>query len=170
MDLAELNRLDPASQSQILKKCCGADGWVKAMSAEFPFRDLEQLKDKAGKIWAGLGREEYLEAFTHHPRIGDVGAIEEKFKDTADWAGSEQGSVRGASRRIFEELMHFNERYYERFGYIFIVFASGKTAAEMLSLLKTRMNNEADSELAVAAAEQHKITLHRLEKTLNEPH
>jgi 2-oxo-4-hydroxy-4-carboxy-5-ureidoimidazoline decarboxylase len=118
----------------------------------------------AEQAWWDLSRQDWLEAFAAHPKIGDLDALRAKFATTAAWAAGEQSGVAGAPEEVLCELAASNRLYEETFGYIFIVCATGKTAAEMLELLRQRLGNQPDAELAVAAAEQWKITRLRLEK------
>ncbi|RZK26134.1 MAG: OHCU decarboxylase, partial [Hymenobacter sp.] len=113
-----------------------------------------------------LSEADWREAFTHHPKIGDVSALREKFASTATWAAGEQGAVRQASQSTLEALAAGNEAYAQRFGYIFIVCATGKSAAEMLALLQARLPHEPAQEIKIAMSEQAKITRLRLEKLL----
>lgn len=167
MTLDELNALAPAEAHDALGRCCGASRWVAAMIAARPFASAEALYAEADAVWARMAREDILEAFDHHPRIGDVAGLREKFASTAQWAGNEQSGTATASERVLEDLAAGNQAYEARFGHIFIVCATGKRADEMLSLLQARLGNEADAELAIAAEEQRKITRLRLEKLLS---
>ena len=126
------------------------------MAGERPFRDLEHARRAADRIWRSLPREDWLEAFRSHPRIGDRSASRS--------AALEQAGVRSAPAGVREALAAGNRAYEERFGRIFLVCASGKTAAEMLALLEERLANDPETELEVAAEEQRKITQLRLEK------
>ena len=112
--------------------------------------------------FAGLAERDWLEAFAHHPKIGDLDSLESKFRATADLASNEQRGVRAASTPTLEQLRSANLEYERRFGYIFIVCATGKSAPEMLQLLRERLTNDAETELRQAAAEQSKITRLRL--------
>ena len=117
----------------------------------------------AGQVWSALERDDFLEAFSHHPLIGeDLAALRAKFPTTATLSASEQAGVTDADVRTLVDLRALNRIYRERFGFIFIVCASGKTAREMLELLNLRLENPAERELVVAAAEQAKITVLRL--------
>ena len=166
MDLAlKLNQLEPRAAEKALASCCAARAWVTQMLERRPFPSRDAVFAAASAVWAELGRDDYLEAFLGHPKIGeDIASLRARFAQTAHWSGAEQAGVAGASERLLEELRQQNQRYEQRFGYIFIVCASGKTAAEMLALLKARLLHTLDHELAVAAAEQAKITRLRLEK------
>jgi 2-oxo-4-hydroxy-4-carboxy-5-ureidoimidazoline decarboxylase len=130
-----------------------------------PFDSTAALCAAADTVWESLDRDDYLEAFRGHPRIGaSLEDLATRFESTADWSASEQGAVKGADRATLEALRDGNAAYESRFGFIFIVCATGKTAREMLALLQARIGNEPDAELRLAAAEQGKITKLRLEK------
>jgi len=134
-----------------------------------PFKSPQDVIDKAVDIWFNFCKQkDYFEAFTGHPKVGDVNGLQEKYATSKDWAGKEQANVAKANQQIIEELFHFNQLYEERFGFIFIVSASGKTAEEMLQLLKIRYENDPVTELGIAMMEQQKITTIRLVKLLNE--
>jgi 2-oxo-4-hydroxy-4-carboxy-5-ureidoimidazoline decarboxylase len=164
MNVAALNALPPADARAALLRCCGSRRWADALLARRPFASTADLLAAADEVWAGLDRADWLEAFAAHPRIGDLDGLRKKFAATADWSAGEQAGVAGAGEAVLRELAEGNRRYEERFGHIFIVCATGKTAAEMLRLLRERLPNAPAAELAVAAAEQAKITRLRLEK------
>jgi 2-oxo-4-hydroxy-4-carboxy-5-ureidoimidazoline decarboxylase len=111
------------------------------MSAIFPVRDEEELLKEAEQIWFECNESDWREAFTHHPEIGDINTLSEKFVSTKTWAEGEQSGVKESTREILEALANGNRLYKEKFGYIFIVCATGKSAGEMLTLLTERMNN-----------------------------
>jgi 2-oxo-4-hydroxy-4-carboxy-5-ureidoimidazoline decarboxylase len=138
------------------------------MVAARPFADRVQLLAFADALARDLSRADWLEAFSHHPRIGDVAALREKFAATAAWASQEQRGAAAASDATLEALARGNRTYEERFGYIFIVCATGRSADEMLALLEARLHNDPADELGFAAAEQMKITRLRLEKLLED--
>ena len=130
-----------------------------------PFASADALLRQADQSWNQLEKSDYLEAFSHHPEIGaDLAELRKKFASTAELALGEQAGAATASEATLLALRHGNRAYRERFGFSFIVCASGKSAAEMLALLEQRLPHSADSELAIAAAEQAKITRLRLEK------
>lgn len=162
MTLDEFNRLDAAAAARALAGCCAASRWVEDMLARRPFGERPSLLDAARAAWAGTGERDWLEAFEAHPRIGDIDSLREKYAATRDMAAGEQGGVHGADAQTLAELARFNEAYLDKFGFIFIVFASGKSAGEMLALIRSRINNSREQELANAAAEQLEITLLRL--------
>lgn len=146
-------------------RCCGSTRWARAMSRLGPFVSKAHLFGCAEEQWWHLGDGDWLEAFTHHPRIGSsVAALKEKFADTASWSAEEQAQVQSAPDGVIEALAAENAAYLERFGFIFIVCASGLSAEEMLHKLRQRMNNAPEAELRIAAGEQMKITRLRLQK------
>jgi len=167
MTLLEFNNLPNQKAEEELFKCCGSKNWAKAMLDQRPFRDLDEIDRKATALWMNCDKQDFLEAFTHHPRIGNLKSLEAKFGSTSDWASEEQGSVATAQQKILEQLASANDHYLEKFGYIFIVFATGKSAPEMLEILKKRLNNDPDQEMKIASGEQMKITLIRLKKLLS---
>jgi 2-oxo-4-hydroxy-4-carboxy-5-ureidoimidazoline decarboxylase len=166
MTLEELNALSPEAARGELARCCGSSRWVEEMLKRRPFRAESNLLEAAEAVWKSLSAEDWKEAFGHHPKIGDVKALREKFAATAAWAEGEQSSVSTATEDVLHALAEGNRQYAERFGYIFIVCATGKRADEMLTLLKERLNNDARQELLIAAGEQDKITKLRLQKLI----
>lgn len=167
MTLSELNQLPQAELIEHLSHCCGASNWVNAMVHFQPFASFEILHEISDTIWSELDDDDYLEAFSHHPMIGDLDALKKKFADTAQWAGQEQSGSNSASESTLLALQQANQDYLTRFGFIFIVCATGKTADQMLALLNDRIKNDRSTELAIAAKEQNKITHLRLNKLLN---
>lgn len=166
MTLQELNKLSQPELKEALLKCCGSSTWVKMMMTYFPEDNMEALLDCAEELWSECSEDDWKEAFSHHPKIGDVESLTKKFAATANWASGEQASVNTASKETIEALAEGNRLYEERFGYIFIVCATGKSAEEMLSLLQVRLNNKPEDEIKIAAAEQNKITKLRLQKLI----
>lgn len=164
--LSKLNHLSRERAYAEFLRCCGSSQWAHTMTDRRPYRSTAQLFGVARTTWESLRREDWLEAFAQHPRIGDVESLKTKFASTASWAQGEQAGAAGADLGILEELAEGNRQYESKFGYIFIVCATGKSAAEMLSLLKFRLANSAAIELRLAANEQAKITRLRLEKLL----
>lgn len=150
------------------RRCCGSRRWAEAMTSGRPHGGREGLLVAAERAFDGLEREDWLEAFSHHPRIGDREALAARFPATATWSASEQQGVAAAGEDVLDALVTANREYEARFGYIFIVCATGKNAAEMLGLLRQRLPNAKDRELEIAAAEQRKITAIRLDKLLRE--
>jgi len=135
------------------------------MLARRPFASLSSLLSAADEESAALSPSDVLEAFSHHPQIGaDLEELRRKFQSTAAWSASEQARVSEADEATLLALRDGNRAYRERFGYLFVVCATGKSAAEMLALLRARLEHDPEMELRVAAAEQAKIARLRLEK------
>jgi len=166
MTLDQLNRLSEADATAAFTQCCSAQRWVERMVIDRPFESLAEMLEISDRIWEECDVDDYLEAFQGHPRIGDVDSLAKKYANTKGWAGGEQKGVEGAEREVLERLAQGNADYEEKFGHIFIVCATGKSAAEMLALLEARMNNDPEHEISVAAEEQNKITRIRLKKLL----
>ena len=166
MTLPDLNALPAPARAEALATCCGATAWVATLNQQFPFASAAALYEAAERTWHNLTEADWREAFAHHPKIGDVNALKEKFASTATWAAGEQGAVKQASPETLEALAAGNAAYERKFGYIFIVCATGKSAAEMLALLQARLPHDPSQEIHVAMREQAKITRLRLEKLL----
>ncbi len=164
MNLELVNAWTERSAREAFRHCCGSARWSELMANLRPFDSEAALYAAADRIWWGLERADWLEAFGAHPKIGDLDALRSRFATTAACAAREQAGVIGAADDLLRELAEENRHYEERFGYIFIVCATGKTGDEMLDLLKKRLSNDADDELKLAAAEQAKITRIRLER------
>ncbi|HEX5658505.1 MAG TPA: 2-oxo-4-hydroxy-4-carboxy-5-ureidoimidazoline decarboxylase [Polyangiales bacterium] len=167
---AVLNALDTRGAFQALQRCCGSHRWVEGMLRLRPFASTSTLMESADTVWRGLARADYLEAFAHHPAIGaDVAKLREKFASTAGWSSQEQAGVQSANEDTLLALRDGNVEYRDKFGYVFLVCATGKSADEMLALLQARLPNAADDELRIAAAEHEKITRIRLAKLEDKP-
>ncbi len=166
MTLDELNQLDVAAAGKVFTQCCAAQRWVQGMVQVRPFHDESALFSAADAIWNTMTEADWREAFLAHPQIGNVNTLREKFANTKALAAGEQASVQVASEATLQALATGNQDYLEKFGFIFIVFATGKSAADMLALLQARLPNSREQELRNAALEQHKITRLRLEKLL----
>jgi len=159
-----LNNLQASVLAATLGKCCASNAWVEAMQRAAPFAHDQQVEQQAVDIWQSLSPADWLEAFAAHPRIGDVASLRAKYAATEKWATSEQSGVASASDATLQRLAQQNASYEDKFGHLFIVCASGKSAEEMLALLEKRISNSPAEELPIAAAEQLKITLIRLRK------
>ena len=166
MTLPEINSLSFEAAYVEFHRCCAAKKWVAQMADRRPFRSRDDLMTAADTLWQGLEPSEWKDAFGHHPRIGDLESLKERFGSTATWAEGEQSGVRTASDEILMKLATGNREYEKKFGYTFIVCATGKSAHEMHSLLELRLQNDPAHELTIAAEEQRKITRIRLEKLL----
>ena len=146
----------------MLRKCCGSTRWVERMMVRRPFRSQGALLTAAREIWFDLSQEDWREAFEHHPRIGDMEAVKRRFAATRQLSEKEQAGIHAASDDTIRAFAEANAAYEAKFGYIFIVSAAGRTADEMLALLRQRSNNDAETEIRIAANEQAKITELRL--------
>lgn len=167
MDLQSFNAFDTTTAENYLKTCCGSAVWASSVMEKFPFKDEAALVAASEDAWYNKCTvTDWLEAFSHHPKIGDTKSLAEKFSNTAHFAGNEQSGMEAASLDTIEKLARANEEYERRNGFIFIVCATGKTAAEMLRLANDRLSNSKEEELQVAMNEQHKITMIRLQKLL----
>jgi len=167
LNIHELNQLSAEMSRLEFQRCCGATRWAEAMTTARPFRHVDHLLTAASEVWHGLGRDDHLEAFAAHPKIGDLESLRAKFQTTESWPEGEQAGVAEASAEVLQRLARGNRSYEKRFGYIFIVCASGKSAREMLALLEERLSNHPHEEPGIAAAEQEKITRLRILKLLD---
>lgn len=158
----------PESRAKkLFAECCGAPRWVSRMLARRPFKSRAAVLSTADEIWRSLDSADWREAFTHHPRIGErKSAVPQTARGSA-LASREQAGVEEANADLRADLAAANREYEQRFGYIYIVFATGKSAEGMLALARERLRNDPDIELRVAAEEQRKITRLRLDKLLD---
>jgi len=160
--LQEFNKTEKDKAAKELFSCCGSEKWVALMMQSFPFASEKRMAEKATTLWYDeCSKKDWLESFGHHPEIGDIKSLSEKF------AGKEQAGVTAASRETIEALSKANAAYKNKFGFIFIVCATGRSTDEMLQLLQARLKNTITEELHIAMGEQHKITLIRFKKILN---
>lgn len=138
------------------------------MVAVRPFADLPGLLAAADEAWQKMDEPNLLEAFSAHPQIGNMESLRAKYAATKSLAAGEQSSVAAAGEAVLQVLADGNRAYLEKFGFIFIVCATGKSAREMLDLLLARLPNDRRQELANAAEEQRKITAIRLRKLVGD--
>jgi 5-hydroxyisourate hydrolase/2-oxo-4-hydroxy-4-carboxy-5-ureidoimidazoline decarboxylase len=161
MTIKVFNKLSKAEKAKQLMSCCGSSAWVDLMLKQFPFAGEKDLVDVANDIWYNQCNSlDWLESFTHHPKIGDVKSLTKKF------AGKEQASVAAATKKTIAALADANTEYEAKFGFIFIVCATGKSATEMLRLLEDRLSNTIGEELHIAMGEQMKISILRFQKLI----
>jgi OHCU decarboxylase len=165
--IGKLNRLSMDEARAALLACCGSTRWASEMAALRPFWDVGQLLNIGGRVWRELPKEDWLEAFRAHPKIGEKKAEKDTGAESRAWSEGEQSRTRAAPAETLDALAEANQEYEERFGFIFIICATGKTADEMLAILRGRINNDPETELRVAATEQWRITELRLRKFLN---
>jgi 2-oxo-4-hydroxy-4-carboxy-5-ureidoimidazoline decarboxylase len=161
----ELDAADLADARRILQACCGSSRWVERMLARRPFKTLDALLAASRDEWSACGPDDWREAFAHHPKIGDREALRQRFPATHHLSEREQAGVEGASDAVLDALAAGNRAYEQKFGYIFIVCATGLTADEMLARLRERLGNDPAGEIRIAAEEQAKITALRLAST-----
>jgi len=167
-NVSEFDDLPAAPAAELLRPCCGASRWVREMVARRPFGTLGELLAASDEVWWSLDPDDWREAFAHHPRIGERAAAVEQDARGAAWSAGEQSAVGDASHDVRAELAEANRAYEARFGHIYIVCATGKSAEEMLAIARARLDHDAETELRVAAEEQRKITRLRLEKLFTE--
>ncbi len=164
MTIANFDHLPVDQKREQLQKCCGSKIWIDKMLLAPPAEDLVDLLETAEEKWYECSEKDWLEAFEHHPKIGDINSLKKKYSSTVAWASNEQAGVSMASDEILEALSKGNDDYEKKFGYMFIVCATGKSADEMLKILQSRLPNNPEVEITMAAEEQNKITKLRLEK------
>ena len=164
MTLAEFNALSKERAESVLADCCGSARWVSGVVTQRPYASVEALCKAADSVWWKLERADWLEAFRHHPQIGEKPASGSE--PAREWAESEQAGTRSATEDVRARLARANRAYFEKFGYIYIVCATGKSAEGMLAILNQRLQNDEAGELSIAAEQQRLIARIRLEKLL----
>jgi len=165
--LAAWNKADEASAFDAMIACCGAQRWAEAMVALRPIETVAELSDAADRVWATMQEADRMEAFACHPRIGERTAAHASTQ-AAVWSQQEQSSAARAAESVLFQLADGNARYEERFGFPYIVCATGKGAEEMLMILNRRLAGDRATELREAAEQQRQITQIRLGKWLIE--
>lgn len=163
--LAAWNEADKEKAQFEMITCCGAPRWAAEMVARRPFVSVGEVTAVADQIWSTMREADWLVAFACHPRIGERTAAHASAQSAA-WSRQEQASASGASTSTLTELGDLNVRYEQRFGFTYIVCATGKSADEMLDILKHRLSNERAAELREAAEQQRQIMQIRLRKWL----
>ncbi len=165
MSLAEFNSTSDEQALRLVMHWCAAPDWARDVCARRPYANRAELKAHTSALWQATSDADRLAAFAAHPAIGDVELLRSKF---APQANAEQGQVLEASAEVIASLATQNLAYRERHGFTFIVFATGKSAQQMLELLNARIDNTRAQEISNAAAEQLKIMQLRLQQTLTE--
>lgn len=166
MGLDEINKASLKQAYAVFESCCCAPNWIEGMINARPFSDLNALLQASENCFSLLTDKDYLVAFTGHPQIGDLKTLHAKYANTSGTASNEQAGMSMAEKGVLQEMVQLNKDYLQKFGFIFIVCASGKSAIQMLDLIKSRIVNERLQELNIAGNEQAKITQIRLEKLL----
>ena len=161
--LEQINRAGRTEAESMFRDCCGSKRWAGLMTLARPFESEEELLNSGDAIWKDLRDADWIEAFSAHPKIGERKAATAR---SVEWSAGEQAGMDSAEETVKRLLAAANQAYYEKFGFIFIVCATGKTAEEMLDLCRTRLLNDPQTEIRNAAAEQQKITEIRLRKLL----
>ena len=167
LTVGELDRMPARAAEQALEACCGSRAWIAGMMARRPFASLEGVLSASDEVAGGLGAADWLEAFSHHPRIGEQRAKAAVPPGARAWSSSEQAAAAASPDATRARLADANREYEERFGFIFIIFASGRSAGEILDELERRLGNDREREITIAAAEQRKITRLRLTRLLS---
>ncbi len=166
--LERINLATPSEADTIFGDCCGSATWASMMTMVRPFTSEGELMNVAIAVWNDLQTEDRLEAFASHPKIGEEEAAASKQRErAAEWSAGEQAGMNSADQFLKQELAAANREYFEKFGFIFIVCATGKSAAEMLELCRRRLENNRETEITIAAGQQQKITEIRLRKLLS---
>jgi OHCU decarboxylase len=166
--LERLNALSVDEAAAELLTCCGSRRWAREMALRRPFASVDRLLAMADEVWWALDPADWDEAFAAHPRIGERKAAPAQGERAAAWSRDEQSGAASAGEDVAAALAKGNAEYERRFGRIYIVCATGKSAAEMLAILRERLSNDPATELRAAAGEQAKITRLRLIKLLAE--
>jgi OHCU decarboxylase len=161
VDLSDLNRLPAVEAREAFASCCASSAWAAEMTARRPYGDLASLLADAERVWWDLTPDDWLEAFASHPLIGQPPRADDAH---SRWSRREQAAAEDAGTDTRHALAECNRAYEERFGFTFIVFASGRTAEEILEMCRARLGNGEVHELTVAAAEQARITNLRLRR------
>ncbi|MBC7193794.1 2-oxo-4-hydroxy-4-carboxy-5-ureidoimidazoline decarboxylase [Marinobacter sp.] len=164
MSLETINALPRQQAEDLFRDCCAAGPWVQGMVENRPYASREAMLAQSRQLWPSLTERDWLQAFEAHPTIGDVDSLRKKYASTKALASGEQAGALGADEDLLRRLKQGNDAYLEKFGFIFIVCATGRSASEMLALLEARLPNSREVELKNAAREQAKITEIRLEK------
>lgn len=162
---AWLNELDPDAARSALRPCCAATGWLDAVVAGRPYPDRAGLLATAARALAGLDWSGVRQALDAHPRIGQAPS---SGGDTeAAWSRREQSAMDSASDGTRAALVAANRAYEERFGHIFLIFASGRTDTELLAAARSRTDNDEATERAVVRTELGRIVALRLDRLLD---
>ena len=164
--VTQLDEMPAEEAGALLKECCGSTRWVTMMLARRPFRFRDSVFFAADMFWKSLTMRDRMEAFAHHPRIGEKEGAKAQGKTGAVWSAREQSGMDVVEAELRKEIAEINREYEDRFGYIYIVSAHGKTAAELLTIAKDRLRNAPENEIRIACEEQQKIMRLRLEKLL----
>ena len=159
------NDADERGATEAMLACCGAQRWAIQMVELRPIASIAELSEAADRVWATMGEPDWMEAFASHPRIGERKSSSRTETSTA-WSQQEQSGTSGASNALLHRLAEGNALYEQRFGFTYIVCATGKSADEMLAILQRRLANDCMAELKEAVEQQRQIMQIRLGKWL----
>ncbi len=165
--LSAWNAADESTALEAMLACCGARRWAAAMVALRPIASVQELSQAADRAWSAMEEADWLEAFACHPRIGERNAAHASAQSTT-WSRQEQSSTSAAREKVLADLAAGNAQYEQRYGFTYIVCATGKTGEEMLAILNRRLNSGRATELREAAEQQRQIMQIRLGKWLIE--
>ena len=166
MSMVWINAVSATELENFFRQCCSCETWVQRMVSRRPYDSRDAVLRAADENWQQLDEADYMQAFAGHPLIGDVQSLQMNYADAGGLSAAEQSGVTTAQHETLEALVAANAAYTVRFGFIFIVCATGKRASEMLALLQARLGNTRDEEIHNAKSEQCKITRIRLEQLL----
>jgi OHCU decarboxylase len=162
--VAKLNAMPLDELTAHLRACCGSTRWVERMIARRPFASPDAVLGASDAVFRGLSEEDWMEAFRHHPRIGESHAAVPQDARAESWSAGEQSGLSNAGAAVRTALASANDAYEQQFGYICIICATGKDSEELLAITRARLGNTPQIELRIAAEEQRKITRLRLRK------
>jgi OHCU decarboxylase len=165
LTLRDLNVLPPGEAEELLLACCGSRKWAQSLVERRPYRDVDDLLATSDDVWSRLTPHDWREAFSRHPRIGERATAGSGVERR--WSGGEQSRAQRAAAPVLADLATANAEYERRFGHVFLICATGKSAEEILAAARHRLDNDPERELSVAAEEQRQITHLRLRKLLD---
>lgn len=165
--LVAWNEADEAEALEAMLACCGARRWASAMTALRPFKSVVKLSEAADRVWDTMEESDWMEAFACHPRIGER-IVAKASAQAVLWSHQEQSQANAADQNLLAKLAEGNALYEQRFGFTYVVCATGKSAAQMLAILESRLCRSRDAELREAAEQQRQIMQIRLGKWLVE--
>jgi OHCU decarboxylase len=161
-----LNECSADEARAALLCCCGSRAWARRMADERPFEDMTALVRAAARIWDDLSHADWLEAFSAHPRLGEQPEASPS-SQSVRWSSHEQAGVADSTSELKDRLSDANRRYEDRFGFVFLTCATGRSGADILAELESRLANDRVHEIAIAGAEQQRITALRLAKLMD---
>lgn len=164
--LERWNSLRPEKAEEEILPCCGSRAWAREMAGRRPINDEAALLAACDEVWGKLPESDWMEAFQSHPRIGESHRPGPVPARSAAWSGEEQRGVGAAGEDIKVALAEGNRAYEQRFNRTFIVCATGKSALEILEILRWRLHNDEATELHETAEQQRQIAHLRLKKWL----